>query len=276
MKHATTHLIWIDYSGAGHREQTLSRSSSAIAVCLKNSSDLQVDISTGWSRARLTQWLSEFLSNTHHRCMIGVDYGLSLPLTVQTHIHVDHWDQMCQWLIDYVGSNKNTWRWREHLSELEYAYGISQDPKIFRCCDSHAKTAKSVVNFRQKQGNVAFSTHAGLLELGLMFQDSPQLRQRCHIWPFDGWTPPEKKHVFFEAYPRVYRQYGLEEISESTSDRRDAHLIVSRLEQALDNNELSTLFHPHLPQHEQSVAKREGWIFAIPAIQCPESTAPVS
>lgn len=54
----------------------------------------------------------------------------------------------------------------------------------FRTTERRTKSAKSVFNFRQKQGCVPYSTHAGIPWLRFIRQ---HFDTSIHFWPFDGW-----------------------------------------------------------------------------------------
>ena len=51
--------IGIDYSGASHRQKTLRKLGSSIAVCVLPASGEAPDLTKRWSRAELTEWLKK-------------------------------------------------------------------------------------------------------------------------------------------------------------------------------------------------------------------------
>ena len=73
------------------------------------------------------------------------------------------------------------------------------DPK-WRRITERRRRGKSVFHF-DCQGSVAKSTHSGIPWLLFLRE---RLGKDVHFWPFDGFSPPELRSTFVEAYPALY------------------------------------------------------------------------
>lgn len=106
---------------------------------------------------------------------------------------------------------------------------------------------------------MAKSTHAGIPWLHLLRE---QLRERVHIWPFDGWDTPRGRSAIVEVYPALWNK-SLPQ-GDRTVDQHDAYCIAASLSAADRNGALPGLLHPSLSPSQRQVAQVEGWILGVP------------
>ena len=121
------------------------------------------------------------------------------------------------------------------------------------------RSAKSVFNFDQKQGCVAFSTHAGIPWLHFIQR---RLGSRLHFWPFDGWCIPTMRSAIAEVYPALWSRTFARE--SRTGDQHDAFSVASWFSRADADGSLAGFLKPNLKPPERAVAEVEGWILGVP------------
>jgi hypothetical protein len=132
-------------------------------------------------------------------------------------------------------------------------------PTCFRSTEFRTKTAKSVFNFRQTQGCVAYSTHAGIPWLRFI---RASLGARVHFWPFDGWDIPLGRSAIAEVYPSRWRRDFPRE--DRTADQHDAFCTSAWLARTDRDGMLAGFLKPDLTLAERAVAQVEGWILGVP------------
>jgi hypothetical protein len=127
----------------------------------------------------------------------------------------------------------------------------------FRLCERWTSSARSVFQF-DVQGSVAKSTHCGIPWLRRIRAEAGE---QVHIWPFDGWLPPEDKAVIAEVYPSIFRnRYPRENRS---VDEQDAYAVARWLSESSARGILGRYFDPPLTLLEREIAAKEGWILGV-------------
>lgn len=251
--------IGIDYSGNGRADDRLREPRSRISVSMTESGGpiermTPTPGTTHWTRRELAGWLLHRLAE-NNRTVIGVDHAFSFP----------SWYFDNNGLKDWNGFLRHVWeRWPLHrrgqtVADLIVKNGPYGDvPERFRLTDRWTGGSKSVFAFEQAQGNVAFSTHAGLPWLRLIRRAR---KSKVHVWPFDGWFVPEGRSVIAEVYPAGFCRRWDNEVR--GPDEQDAWSIAKWLSSMDANGFLRRYFDPSLTALEREQAEREGWILGL-------------
>ncbi len=212
-----------------------------------------------WSRRLVYEWLLHELYHSDKRIIVGLDHGLSYPLSQLQRLGLQDWDTFLQW-------SQRTWqtsRLTMKQSKEQADYINSTDKRLVE--REFIPSTKSVTDLDRvsgMQGAVSYSTHTGLPWI-YRLRKWQRRGLKVHFWPYDGLVVPEDRHVITEAYPSLYRRRiqpnaAYEPLSEH---ERDAAYIADWL-QARDRAgalmpylELATL-----SQQEQQLALLEGWV----------------
>ncbi|MFD1886078.1 hypothetical protein [Paenibacillus wenxiniae] len=212
-----------------------------------------------WSRRLVHQWLLRQLYTSRERMIVGLDYGLSYPLSQLERLGLSDWDAFLRW-------SHHTWqtsRLTMKQSKEQVSYVNSTDKRLVE--REFIPSTKSVTDLDRvsgMQGAVSYSTHTGLPWI-YRLRRWQRRGLKVHFWPYDGLIVPDDCHVITEAYPSLYRRRiqitpSYEQLSEH---QRDAAYIADWL-QARDRTctllpylELATL-----SQQEQQLALLEGWV----------------
>jgi hypothetical protein len=187
--------------------------------------------------------------------LVGIDHGFSFPLSYFETYHLKpDWptfldDFQRHWPTDEDG----TW-----VRDILHGIGrVRRGGKsLFRLTEKRTGTAKSVFDFDRKQGNVAYSTHAGIPWLRFIRR---RLGSRLHFWPFDGWAIPTGHSAIAEVYPALWSR-GFVREEGRTGDQHDAYSIAAWLARSNRDGSLTAFLKPDLTPPEQTVAQVEGWI----------------
>ena len=216
-----------------------------------------------WSRSDIAGWLIE-LAQQGMRYLAGIDHGFSFPGSYLNRYKLKTWPQFLDDFVRYWPTD------RDHVYVDFIRDGVLQRHENFplsgmrtgrsdefRLCERWTSSAKSVFQF-DVQGSVAKSTHAGIPWLKYI-RDAAGAH--VHIWPFDGWSPPEHKAVIAEVYPSIFRhRYPREGRS---ADEHDAYAVARWLAECAARDMLDRYFNPPLTVHERQLAECEGWILGV-------------
>jgi hypothetical protein len=210
-----------------------------------------------WTRAEIAQWIIGVVRQGE-RALIGIDHGFSFPDSYFRRYGLASWDDFLadfrrHWPTDgehvYVDFVRDRVPPHFDSPQLELRPGKSTD---LRLCERWTSSAKSVFHF-DVQGSVAKSTHAGIPFLA-------RIREACgdrvHLWPFDGWLPPEGKTVIAEVYPSIFRNRYPR--SSRSVDEQDAWATARWLAETASGGHLPRYFDPPLAREEREIAGREG------------------
>ncbi len=212
-----------------------------------------------WSRRLVYEWLLHELYHSRQRIVVGLDHGLSYPLSQLQRLGLQDWDTFLQW-------SQRTWqtsRLTMKQSKEQADYINSTDKRLVE--REFIPSTKSVTDLDRvsgMQGAVSYSTHTGLPWI-YRLRKWQRRGLKIHFWPYDGLVVPEDRHVITEAYPSLYRRRiqpdaAYEPLSEH---ERDAAYIADWL-QARDRAGalMSYLELATLSQQEQQLALLEGWV----------------
>jgi hypothetical protein len=207
-----------------------------------------------WSRRALAAWLEAEL-RAGPPTLVAIDHAFGLPLAyVEAHGLAPDWrlvmdDFVRHWPTDQPGARV------ADLRQMAGARRRAGEARWRRWCDRRAR-AKSPFHFGVP-GSVASSTHAGLPWLAQLCGAVPQL----HVWPFDGWQPPEGVSVLAEGYPSLWnREWPCDG---RTQDQHDAWTLARVLATADAEGRLEGWFEPMLSTAERAQARVEGWILGL-------------
>lgn len=248
--------VGVDYSGRGsHNKRT---SAIQIFESSSNTGEVQRINPTrfvNWSRSLLSERLIELLSG-EERVIVGLDHGFSFPAAFLDAKGLGDWRQAREGVARAFAGPTIAEPARE-----EWTRGI-ENPSPLRLTERWTSSAGSVLAFQRRQGNVALSTHAGILHLHHILARLKQQDHRPFVWPFDGWALPASGCVIAEVYPSLFSRRFLEE-APSHPDQRDAWS-VARWLQWVDAEALwSRYTDPPLSHAEGQQARREGWILGV-------------
>lgn len=102
--------IGIDYSGAERPDSRIrglavagasGDGSCHLLICPQYKSDRNLSIPDSkshlWSRRNIYLWLRDQLLTSSERMIVGLDYGLSYPLTALDRLQLTDWDSFLSW-----------------------------------------------------------------------------------------------------------------------------------------------------------------------------------
>ncbi|MEW9671967.1 hypothetical protein [Ammoniphilus sp. 3BR4] len=256
--------IGIDYSGRGEPDQR----TSGIQVVEMDPEGQRQRISPpgghirtfSWSRKEVYEYLRSSLENSNQRLAIGIDHGLSFPLSYFVQHDLQNWDE-------FLKHFQALWNTKEESVRVcrEKVSGYPNSTEL-RKTETFTSSAKSVWNFEQMTGAVSYSTHAGLpwiYELRTAFRDL------LHVWPYDGWQPPPEKSVLAEVYPAIlfqrFKRFDPGFPHDWPRDAQDAFVIAAWLRERDQNGTLVRYFQADTltEQEKQTASEREGWILGV-------------
>ena len=245
--------IGVDYSGRGRPTDATSAIRVFSAKTTGNPQAEGRDSGANWSRASLGDWVTEQLKSGEPT-IVGIDHGFSFP---RNYLELCGWSEWCKMLASF------STRWptdQSPVMSFRQEFPKPDDAKQLRLCESWTGTAKSVLDFTIKQGQVATSTHAGIPWLNRLRQD---FGDRICFWPFDELRPEANQHVVAEVYP-AWLKGKTAELDSDDSDQRDAYR-VCRWIQERDRADrlLPYLTLPTLTPAELETARLEGWILGV-------------
>jgi hypothetical protein len=214
-----------------------------------------------WSRKGVAEWIVKSLSDGVPT-LVGIDHGFSFPLR-----YFEKYGLKFDWPV-FLDDFEHYWPtatdaiWvrdvlRGHCGDASKRRG---EKSWFRITEPKTRSAKSVFNFDQKEGCVAFSTHAGLTWLRFI---RTQLGSRVHFWPFGGWEVPVGRSAIVEVYPALWNRNFVRE--DRSGDQHDAFCISAWLSSADRDGKLISQLKPALTPSQRAVAEVEGWILGAPA-----------
>lgn len=192
--------------------------------------------------------------------MVGIDHAFSFPLCYfATHDLKPDWPAFLDdFQHHWPTEGDDVWVRDVRSGRVGDAARRMGSKGCFRSTELRTKTAKSVFNFDQKQGCVAFSTHAGIPWLRFI---RGELGSRVHFWPFDGWKVANGRSAIVEVYPALWKH--LFPYDNRTADQHDAFCIAAWLARADTEGRLSGVLNPPLSPAERAVAQVEGWILGV-------------
>ncbi|MGE0224730.1 MAG: hypothetical protein AB7F35_14730 [Acetobacteraceae bacterium] len=253
--------IGIDYSGA----RTPMTGLPGLRVYLAEGDTPAVEVPPPpsrrrhWTRRGIAEYLVATLAGDRPT-VVGIDHAFSFPLAYfEEHGLPRDWpgfldDFQHHWPTDGDATSVEDIR-RRADSGRPVRWGSA---RWRRLTDRRSGGAKSVFHF-DVQGSVAKSTHAGLPWLRFIRQ---RLGDRVHVWPFDGWEPPDGRSVIAEVYPALWNRSC--DRADRTPDQHDAWCVASWLAAAARSGELQQAMRPALPPEERQAAEIEGWILGVP------------
>ena len=214
-----------------------------------------------WTRAEIAQWIIGVVKQGE-RALIGIDHGFSFPDVYFRRYGLDTWHAfLADFCRHWPSTGEDTFI--DHIRHRMPGFDTpdieprSGTPSELRLCERWTSSAKSVFLF-DVNGSVAKSTHAGIPWLA-------RIRESCgsavHVWPFDGWLPPEHKTVIAEVYPSIFRNRFPR--GDRTGDAQDAYATARWLAETGAAGHLPRYFDPPLTREQRDVAGREGWILGI-------------
>jgi len=262
-------FIGIDYSGAQKCDSPLKGlrvfegSLDAPPCEVRVTSDGR----THWSRQGVALWLVNKLSSNKHPCFVGIDHGFSFPVDYfSLHGINQDWDSFLDDFVHYWPTQQAGISVADLLrSQKLKSPSRLGESRWRRLTEQRSRGAKSVFHFAVP-GSVASSTHAGLSWIHFL-RSHPQLKNKVHFWPFDGWLPAEEKSVVAEVYPSLWNKNF--PINAPSQDQHDAWVVAHMLRSKAVSDELMDWFDPErwnkirLSQTEREIASFEGWILGL-------------
>lgn len=253
--------VGIDYSGAGTAGQGLP--GLRVYQAIQQGEPIEVRAAASsprihWSRRAIAEWLDRKIAEGIPT-IIGVDHGFGFPQQYFEKYRLPgNWDAFLDdfqrhWPVDTPGLTVETLRGQK----VKGSDGRVGDSRWRRLCDIRAR-AKSVFHF-DVPGSVAKSTHAGLPWLRYLRKRHPQT---LHVWPFDGWIPPQGSSLIAEVYPSQWNDHFPRD--GRTPDQHDAYVVAATLQRSDRHGQLENLLQPHFAQPARRQAQLEGWILGLP------------
>jgi len=263
--------IGIDYSGADKPRSKIkglavvqsSQGSPASLVYPSTAQHSASDKEHLWSREEVYFWLRNQLLSSQERMIIGIDHGLSYPLSVLQQLELDQWDDFLKW-------SNQTWqttRLTMKQSKEQAHYTNSTAKRLVE--REFVPSTKSVVDLDRvsgMQGAVSYSTHTGLPWIYRLRYWQKRHGMNIHFWPFDGKIIPEHHHVIVEAYPSLYKRRMMIEphlfnVSTYSEHERDAYYIAEWMRERDQEDTLAPyLALPTLSSAEDQLSLLEGWV----------------
>ena len=266
--------IGIDYSGA---DTPVVRLTGLAVYCADGDASPYRVLAPGrgvvrWHRKGLAKWLVEQLKEPNMPTLVGIDHAFAFPVRYferYPDVPQGNWDSFLEdfrahWPTDEddesVARIKNRNYNRQNGSEA----GVHRlgDAGWKRLTDELAPNAKSVFDFDAKQGNVAYSTHAGLPWLLYIREKLKKSGTQVHFWPFDGLNNWQGKSVIAEVYPALWKR-RFEKPLGMNGHRYDAYSVAAWLSNANRTGSLGRYFGPELSLAEREAAETEGWILGV-------------
>ena len=253
--------IGIDYSGAGSPKSPQTGIRVFESAGGIRPTEQKLASGNNWSRQDVASYLLSELSASIP-VIIGIDHGFSYPDSSFTQNNLKNWDEFlnefalhwptCQHSIQDILLDNPADPWHQDSDEL-------------RLTERWTTGASSVRQFAQKQGNVAYSSHAGI---GWLIH----LRDQCrgnniplHFWPFDGWDFPDGSSVVVEMYPSIIKRRldRSEFLPQWKSHQLDAYAMARWLSIIDSNDFLDKYCSVTLTASDKAVVQKEGWIYGL-------------
>ncbi|MEW4368726.1 hypothetical protein [Paenibacillus kandeliae] len=212
-----------------------------------------------WSRRRIYEWLRHELLHSEKRMLIGLDFGLSYPLSQLERLQLPDWDTFLRW--SYITWKTDVLTMKQSKEQAEYIN--STDKRLVE--REFIPSTKSVTDLDRisgMQGAVSYSTHTGLPWI-YWLRRWQKRGMKVHFWPYDGLHIPDDYHVITEAYPSLYRRRMMEEQwSEGLSEHERDAMYIARWMQSRDLEQTLApyLELPTLSEQEKQLTLREGWV----------------
>ena len=138
------------------------------------------------------------------------------------------------------------------------------DRRWFRLTDRMARASTSVFDFLIRQGNVAYSTHAGLTWLLYIREQLKAAGVAVHFWPFDDWEIPERQSVVVEVYPALWNWWYVPAfLPDRGGHKHDAYSTARWMLETDKDGQLGQYFNLQLTQEQREMAETEGWVFGV-------------
>jgi len=211
-----------------------------------------------WTRHGVAEFLQMELLGLQ-RLLVGIDHAFSFPLHYfeKHHLSLDWHAFLDDFQRHWPTDEDNTYVSSVRDGSCGDGRKRTGHPSWFRLTDLWTPAAKSVFRFNV-QGQVATSTHAGLLWLRYL---RAQCGSKVHFWPFEGWGIPSGLSVVTEVYPSLWmRRFPRDG---RNGDQHAAYSVAAWLQRADLNGSLSRSFDPPLTPEERAIAKVEGWILGV-------------
>ena len=264
---AFTRIIGIDYSGEGTPVDRLGR----LAVyrvedhglphrVLPRLEDGEGENTKNWTRKKIAHWLVEQLQEEDKPTLVGIDHAFSFPMR-----YFERYPQAQESWDSFLNDFRKYWPTCEDNAQVS-ATKMRSGKKRCGCSewkrltDESTPTAKSVFDFDAKQGNVAYSTHAGIPWLWYIREKLRVSKEQVQFWPFDCWKVCEGYSVVAEVYPALWKGLFGPRPADMTRDQYDAYIVAAWLSWASQKGLLGHYFSPDLCPKELTKAKTEGWI----------------
>ena len=264
---AFSRIIGIDYSGEGtpvKRLQGLAvyrvESHGLPQRVLPRLEDGERENVKNWTRKKMAHWLVEQLKEEDKPTLVGIDHAFSFPMP-----YFERYPQAKGGWDSFLNDFRQYWPTCEDNAQVGATKMKSGKKRCGssewkRLTDESTPTAKSVFDFDVNQGNVAYSTHAGIPWLWYIREELRRSEARVHFWPFDGWKVCEDYSVVAEVYPALWKVLFGPRPTSMTGDQYDAYIVAAWLSWANRKGVLGHYFSPDLPPEECAKAKTEGWI----------------
>lgn len=252
--------IGIDYSGAGTPRSRLP--GLRVFQATNDKGPEQVETSAGdgdsakvgrwnWTREELAHWLLAELSKDES-IIVGIDHCFSFPDSYFRRYGLKDWDE-------FLEDFQKHWWTEGHLDEIREENPRRGRANEFRLTEKLAKGTQSVFKF-VGQGTVGKSSHSGIPWLRFL-RRHPDLKNKIHFWPFDGFSVPEGKSVVAETWPTLFRgKYTHGELNEH---ERDAYCVAKWLQETDRGGLFPKYLSPAPTMAQRDVVSREGWILGI-------------
>ncbi|OAS13745.1 hypothetical protein [Paenibacillus oryzisoli] len=256
--------VGIDYSGADLPNKKLSGIQVYEAVGSNQPIRKQSDGKRiMWSREDVYHYV-ENITKENVKTIIGIDHGFSFPKEYfeSPKNNLTTWGQ-------FLTHFENLWNTRfNSVDTCKNKINPDYDNLIenkFRLIEKYNSSAKHVLDISEKrvgQGNVSYSTHAGIPWIA-------ELRKNCdskiHFWPFDGYEISEEKNVVIaEVYPAIFHKRFESLTVNLTEHARDALVIACWLQERDNNNTLAQyLLLKTLDATEKKQIALEGWVLGV-------------
>ena len=202
-----------------------------------------------WTRREVHGYCTEAITRDE-RIIIGIDHAFGFPMDYLRRNGIKSWDAFLDdFAVHWPATEPDT-----TVESLREGNRRSGDAKELRRCERWTAGAKSVFRF-DVNGQVAKSSHAGIPWLHQL-RRCPELTDRVHWWPFDGFEVPDGKSVIAEVYPSIFRNRY--ERDGRTIDEQDAYAAARWLADMDQRGLLGNYFNPPLSDCESHVAALDG------------------
>ncbi len=217
-----------------------------------------------WHRKELAKWLVEQLQEPDMPTLAGIGHAFAFPTRYferYPDVPQGNWgsfleDFRAHWPTDEDGESVARIKKRHYNRQNGREAGVHclGDAGWQRLTDELAPNAKSVFDFDVKQGNVAYSTHAGLSWLLYIREKLKKSGTQVHFWTFDGLNNWQGKSVIAEVYPALWKR-RFEKPPGMNDHQCDAYSVAAWLSNADRNGSLGRYFGAELSLEEREAAE---------------------